>query len=576
MDNKEIFADFLSEDKKPFPDLSFESLVSLISEQMSVFDPVLQEEPTSEDMSVVWNGIPELQMSELAWGAATGEGENPSDARIQLERFLDHVGVSRKDDIKVKLNALESFYTKSEKTGKTKGVGKTSLARAGINVDDPKETIGRIIGYLTFYKTLTMILQNFNASAAGFTFESFIAVLLGGEQIPTGNQTIADLTSKTGKPISLKLLTEDAPNVKGSMTDLVDDLAGRGSMPVERMEYLVCLKNLSGEGQALEGVIKFYRFYYDYENMLEFLTATGGKYANNLRLPLGEDGVTPDANRQLRYTEPVPNYSGEPINDDNQEWWQANFEETFDEILGEKPARIYQKLRVAVEHDPRDAQSYKEAVFHLQGDQGQGMSVNELEEQVLKLFPDLIEKSQAATRRNVRGHPAFSLARLVNATLKELHKKLVASAKSARQEAGASAASPSNYASIEDSVKLLRQLHASGDREAFFNAMTNSYGYVTRKQWIVTGTQIETVTKSIGEESYLGRLFIGQSYVYEMVNLYRDIMNEKVFDIFRELKVLTASLNEFFTGGLQRPAAQQAINSSDSIGEKTAKVEEEI
>jgi hypothetical protein len=536
----------------------------------------LLEQPTTEEISVVWNGIPELQMSELAWGAAAGEGENPSNARVQLERFLEHVGVSPKDDIKVKLRALESFYTKSEKTGKTKGVGKTSLARAGINVDDPRETIGRIIGYLTFYKTLTMILQNFNASAAGFTFESFIAVLLGGEQIPTGNQTIADLTSRTGKPISLKLLTDEAANVKGSMTDLVDDLAGRGSMPVERMEYLVCLKSLAGEGPTLEGVIKFHRFYYDYENMLDFLTATGGKYANNLRLPLGEDGVTPDAGRQLRYTEPVPSYSGEPINDDNQEWWQANFEEAFDDILGKNPGRIYRKLGVAIDYNPNDAQSFKEAVFELQGEQGQGMSVSALEEQVLKLFPDLIEKSNAATRRNVRGHPAFSLARLVNATLKELHGKLVASAKTARQEAGASAASPGNYASVEDSVKLLRELHDSGDREAFFNAMTNSYGYVTRKQWIVTGKQIETITKSIGEESYLGRLFIGQSYVYEMVNLYAEIMNEKVFEIFRELKVLTAALQDFFTGGLQPPAAEQAIASSNSIGEKTAKVEEEI
>ena len=105
--------------------------------------------------------------------------------------------------------------------------------------------------------------------------------------------------------------------------------------------------------------------------------------------------------------------------------------------------------------------------------------------------------------------------------------------------------------------------------------MTNTYGYVTNKQWIVTGGQIETITKSIGEESYLGRLFVGQSYVHEMVNMYAGIMNEKVFEIFRELKVLTASLQDFFTGGLQPTAAQAAINSSNSIGEKTAAVEEE-
>mgnify|MGYP003146796224 FL=1 len=558
-----IVEEFLSKGNKPFPELTFEDLCGVIEEQLAVFEPMLQEEPTAEEMSVVWNGIPELQMSELAWGAATGEGENPSDARIQLERFLDHVGVSKKDDIKVKLNALESFYTKSEKTGKTKGVGKTSLARAGINVDDPKETIGRIIGYLTFYKTLTMILQNFNASAAGFTFESFIAVLLGGEQIPTGNQTIADLTSKTGKPISLKLLTEDAPNVKGSMTDLVDDLAGRGSMPVERMEYLVCLKSLTGEGPTLEGVIKFHRFYYDYENMLDFLTATGGKYANNLRLPIGDDAVTPDPTKQLKYTEPVPSYSGESVNDDNQEWWQANFEEIFQ--------------TTAAELNAEDPEAYKESVFQLQGKDGRGIATNEAGwiEAVSNLYPEVVANSKAATKRNVKSHPAFVLATATNLGLRAYHKKLVDIADKERKIAGASAASPKNYASIEDSVKLLRQLHASGDREAFFNAMTNSYGYVTRKQWIVTGTQIESITKSIGEESYLGRLFIGQSYVYEMVNLYRDIMNEKVFDIFRELKVLTAALNDFFTGGLQPQAGQEAIASSDSIGEKTAKVKDE-
>ena len=330
MEYKTLIEKFYNDKKSKDSQVDLGFLMDMIKERYSqIASSVPLKEQNSVDMSVTWNGIPELQMSELAWGSASGSGENPSDARVQLERFLDHVGVSRKDDIKVKLSALESFYTKSEKTGKTKGVGKTSLARAGINVDDPKETIGRIIGYLTFYKTLTMILQNFNASAAGFTFESFIAVLLGGEQIPTGNQTIADLTSKTGKPISLKLLTDEAANVKGSYTDLIDDLAGRGSMPVERMEYLVCLKNLTGEGEALEGVIKFYRFYYDYESMLEFLTATSGKYADNLRLPLGPDGVTPDPAKELRYTEPVPDYNGEPVNDDNQDWWQANFLEVF-------------------------------------------------------------------------------------------------------------------------------------------------------------------------------------------------------------------------------------------------------
>lgn len=557
-----IVENFLSKGSRPFPELTFEDLCNVIEEQLAVFEPALQEEATEEEISVVWNGIPELQMSELAWGSATGEGGSPSDARVQLERFLNHVGVSKKDDMRLKLRALESFYTKSEKTGKTAGVGKTSLGSAGIDTSNPKETIGRIIGYLTFYKTLTMILQNFNASAAGFTFESFIAVLLGGEQIPTGNQTIADLTSKSGKPISLKLLTDTGDSVKGSYFMLIDDLAGRGSMKVERMEYLVCLKTLTGEGPTLEGVIKFQRFYYDYENVLDFLSAAGGKKADNLRLPMGEDGTAADPSRQLSYTIPVPSYSGEPVGDEDQDWWQANFDEIF-------------QIKT-VEANIDNAGNYKDSVLQLQGPDGLGLGKDgNWVRAVANLYPELTANSSAATVRNVKLHPAYLLAKVINKALQTEHTRLVAIAEKERKEAGASAASPSNYAGVEESVAVLRAIHDTGDKEAFFDAMTNTYGYVTNKQWIVTGGQIETITKSIGEESYLGRLFVGQSYVHEMVNMYAGIMNEKVFEIFRELKVLTASLQDFFTGGLQPTAAQAAINSSNSIGEKTAAVEEE-
>jgi len=561
MNKKEL--DYIKENYFP-EDVNLNLLFEMIGEVDEASQSVLfQEEPTAEEISVVWSGIPELQMSELAWGAAAGAGENPSGARAELEMFLSHVGVSKEDDMSSKLKALESFYTKSEKTGKTGGVDNTSLAAAGIDTSDPRQTIGRIIGYLTFYKTLTMILQNFNASAAGFTFESFIAVLLGGSQIPTGNQTIADLTSKSGKPISLKLLDSKGDSVKGSYFMLIDDLAGRGSMPVERMEYLVCLKTLTGDGPTLEGVIKFQRFFYDYRNVLDFLSAAGGEKRNNLRLPLSEDGVTPDVGRQLKYTVPVPNYNGESVNDDNQEWWQANFDEIFQ--------------AAAAEANIENVASYKEPVFRLQSEDGEGFKRDEeLRQAVETLYPEVTANSGAATRRNAEAHPAYLLAKVVNKALRMEHRRLVVDAAKARTAAGASAASRENYASFEDSVNVLREIHDGGDREAFFDAMTNTYGYVTNKQWIVTGTQIEDITKSIGEESYLGRLFVGQRYVYEMVNMYAEITNEKVSEIFRELKVLTAALQEFFTGGLQPSAAQRAIASSKSIGEKTAQVEEEI
>lgn len=69
------------------------------------------------------------------------------------------------------------------------------------------------------------MITNFNASSAGFNFEAFLAVLLGGSQIPaSGATTIADLTTSDGTPISLKLYNEKTVKAGGSYNDLISDL----------------------------------------------------------------------------------------------------------------------------------------------------------------------------------------------------------------------------------------------------------------------------------------------------------------------------------------------------------------
>ena len=52
-------------------------------------------------------------------------------------------------------------------------------------------------------------------------------------------------------------------------------------------------------------------------------------------------------------------------------------------------------------------------------------------------------------------------------------------------------------------------------------------------------------------------------------------INEKVFEIFRELKILTERLQAYFAEGMQNNVADEAIQASDNIGEKTAEVAEE-
>ena len=117
----------------------------------------------------------------------------------------------------------------------------------------PKERIGAAMGYLTFFKTLTKIIAHFNASSAGFSFEAFLGVLLGGAQVPTGEGTIADLVTCDGTPVSLKLYTEGSLKVGGSFTDLVNDLRR-----FEKMQYVAVTKTLNDEQTS--GRLDFYRF----------------------------------------------------------------------------------------------------------------------------------------------------------------------------------------------------------------------------------------------------------------------------------------------------------------------------
>ena len=112
-----------------------------------------------------------------------------------------------------------------------------------------------MISYLVFYKTLTKVVTNFNAASAGFTFESFLATLMKGTQIPTNSNTIADFTTGENIPISLKLYAEKTLHVEGSFTDLVNDLVEpKYNHPDgNAMRYVLCTKRITGEGLKQKG-----------------------------------------------------------------------------------------------------------------------------------------------------------------------------------------------------------------------------------------------------------------------------------------------------------------------------------
>ena len=258
-------------------------LMEMIEEVMEIpLSFIIKEEKKGKTQTLTISMIPDIEVSELGWAdVRTPEGGGTtikSRERQLLEGYLSNiVGDSGgMEALPQKLAALSSLADNPAEFVKTGSAGQS-----------PTEQIKTVISFLVFYKTLTKIIANFNASAAGFNFESFMATLLGGKQIPaSGAETIADFEDESGTLVSLKLYNEKTVEVGGSFEALVDDLVRDG-----KMTYLVVTKDLKGAREALDGTLKFYKFDFTLDNVMEILKDTKAFSARCIILPLGEEGA---------------------------------------------------------------------------------------------------------------------------------------------------------------------------------------------------------------------------------------------------------------------------------------------
>ena len=226
--------------------------------------------------------IPDLEVSELGWanaGTPTGEGsEYAGNERALLEGYLNNIGTPGGiDTLGAKLAELSDLADRPE--AYIDGI-------EGSGADKLK----RVVSFLVFYKTLTKIVANFNAASAGFSFEAFMATLLNGSQIPAaGAATIADFMDSDENYISLKLYAEGSVEVGGSFDALVGDLIDDNKN--NTMTYLVVTKDLSGQRGTLKGSLKFYRFDFTLDNVMNILYRGKAHSSRCIILPF----IQPDA-----------------------------------------------------------------------------------------------------------------------------------------------------------------------------------------------------------------------------------------------------------------------------------------
>ena len=516
--------------------------------------------PTSEQFD--WNAIPELPISELGWSDTRTRdiGGAQGGQRKLLEDYLNQI---QGGDLPTKLKNLNEF-----------------MVNPDLESNSPGDKIAKILGYLVFYKTLTRVITNFNASSAGFSFESFLAVLTGGTQIETGGETIADYITQGGDYVSLKLYNEASVDVAGSFQDLVDDLAD--DTKNNRMTYLVVLKNLDGEGLDQEGTLSFYEFTLTLDNIGYFIDKSSKDSRAMMALPL-RDGQLIDLD--------APEPETAELEEATQRVRASSeaYQENFNEVMNSEAANFISSM---IERFPEITSMADELSFIMQGIQlgtpnfpkltegAISEAARYIKEKIKEIGADpekaeiLNAQVPSPTGAGSRWRVHKYLTAGLTQAIKDTHRQLKKEPEAGRQSGAQSLLKNIrlNKKSITDSIEYYGSL--KGNPEMQKKALFSSYGYLAAKKFGV-GKKVATGGSAVIDMPVedFGVLEIGASRIVPILEQARGELNDQVFGIFKNLKTLSTEINAYFASGLQdEKAGAEASQASKNIATSTEEI----
>ena len=528
---------------------------SLINEVLSLL--ITEREvgniPTSESFD--WNAIPEIPISELGWSdTRTADVGGPQGGqRKLLKDYLDKI---QGTDLASKIDNLSKF-----------------MANPDLDAASPGEKISKILGYLVFYKTLTRVITNFNASSAGFSFESFLAALTGGQQIATGEGTIADFQTADGEFVSLKLYQEGSVEVGGSWQDLVDDLANDGLN--NRMTYIVVLKDLAGEGLDQEGTLKFYRFTITLDNVANFIDKSARKSRDVIILPLTPEGelvdlaaAEPEAKQKLEEAIQRTKVSAEEFNKFLADTTTQALTSLFKKVPELAP--LADKTEELVDYGRLGGTAF--------GRLASSPSARELITSISEIYADMPEADSLLRQRIQKGKGGKTIemiAKILVNSFAQAKQKLKKDPEAARAAAGQSLLQQYiklDKKSIDRSIEYYNGQQGNPDQQK--KALFSSYGYLTTKHFAVgKGVATGKVEVEGMPVEFMGQLTIGASQIVPILEQARGELNDQVYSIFTNLKKLSTEINAYFASGLKdTKAGAEASRASKDIATSTEEV----
>tara|TARA_R110002051_G_scaffold270217_3_gene330707 strand:- start:2122 stop:3873 length:1752 start_codon:yes stop_codon:yes gene_type:complete len=510
-----------------------------------------------------WSMIPDIPISEIGWSdVSTGEeGEQIlGPQRALLEQYLDNIGVEG-GSFADQIASLEGFYKN----------GAAQIKKE--SGEDRVQLIRKLISYLVFYKTLTKVVTNFNAASAGFTFESFLATLMKGTQIPTNSNTIADFTTGENIPISLKLYAEKTLHVEGSFTDLVNDLVEpKYDHPDgNAMRYVLCTKRITGEGLKQKGTIGFYQFDFTLDNVFAILAASMEKSQRCIHLPLSfvkavEGGET-DAGK-LDFSATLPAKDVLPSPEELEQQFVTIAKRMFDSLVPEEhelypTPEEYEQMVNNIDFAKNDDLFTPVGKGDLkQVIRGQSAGVGP--QKVARILKAVYDNRDEPPKKYPKGSLDFLAKNVFQAAYLEILNQYKASEmKLLRKQAITDTTFVTDVGELVGFYKGL-------DPATKAIALKNTLGYMETFQFALNRKQSTTDEAPIHTQKF-GVLSIGGENVEKMLGQVSSILNDEIFTVFSALKELSDNLNGFFAGGLaDDDKAKVAMEKAQEIETKTA------
>ena len=514
-------------------------------------------ERISRSVSINHTGIPEIPLTELGWNKLeTEEGtEVTGDQRALLENYLNNIAPG--GDLAAKIKSLDSFY------------------ESGFNQIESEKTtemISKTLSFLVFYKTLTRIITNFNAASAGFTFEAFLATLLGGSQIKANTGTIADFKTGDNIPISLKLYAEKTVAVGGSFTDLVRDLVDpKFSHPAgAAMRYVVCTKSLVGQPGKQEGGIKFFEFDFTLDNVANIIAGANRAHtAANIILPLVENDngelqlITnvEDLEEPVTFTADQIDQAMRKILSTPEAWQDSGLKDFQIKNIVDSPLIGYQSegsLAVTGKGTINvTSRENKDKITPLITDPETGRVSN------AEIKAALTAINQAFTA--VVGQQDEINARK-GAGIADLESRGIFPPVPSGKKKDKAA-----VANVKALAARSRDWYNSQDEETKKKALKYTRGYLKTQQFELN--REESTSDGLVNVRYLGEINIGSAHIENVLTNCQSVLDENIFSIFSSLKNLTDNLNEYFANGLQDDnKATTAIKAADNIETRTKEI----